>query len=344
MEESMTERISRYIDGDLGPDEIETLEARLESDPELRRELEGLTRVRTALRSFAIAKLDALVDPLLRGRPGGAASRPWVRWLATAAAVVLGVTVILEVERRSPPQSVANWQEIAQEKAAETREPFSLAPLPTSTVPEKDRPLGAVDHLVAETAPEIAPSTDADPAIGGWETFGNAGAGRGCVDSAGSSGPAIEVLGPLESAEEELRQGTRSAALSGKAARGDASSEPAYPDRVAAGALTETGKRVRSERSTAQAAAPEAQLFVFMEAKTAWRSFVPSSPCEAGRYSIRIRVQDGIVREVWPVANPPAPSRQVRASQLILGLEIGGVPDGQYSAEVVVEPRPPTTP
>ena len=316
MEESMTERISRYIDGDLGPDEIETLEARLESDPELRRELEGLTRVRTALRSFA--ELDALVDPLLRGRPGGAASRPWVRWLATAAAVVLGVTVILEVERRSPPQSVANWQEIAQEKAAETREPFSLAPLPTSTVPEKDRPLGAVDHLVAETAPEIAPSTDADPAI--------------------------EVLGPLESAEEELRQGTRSAALSGKAARGDASSEPAYPDRVAAGALTETGKRVRSERSTAQAAAPEAQLFVFMEAKTAWRSFVPSSPCEAGRYSIRIRVQDGIVREVWPVANPPAPSRQVRASQLILGLEIGGVPDGQYSAEVVVEPRPPTTP
>jgi hypothetical protein len=48
-----------------------------------------------------------------------------------------------------------------------------------------------------------------------------------------------------------------------------------------------------------------------------------------------------VVREVWPVANPPAPTNQVRASQLVLGLEIENVTDGQYAAEVVVEPRRP---
>jgi hypothetical protein len=76
-----------------------------------------------------------------------------------------------------------------------------------------------------------------------------------------------------------------------------------------------------------------------MEAETAWRGFEPDGPSEAGRYALRIRVEGGVVREVWPVANPPAPARQVRASQLVLGLEVDNVPDGEYAAEVVVEPR-----
>lgn len=323
MQESVTESLSRYIDGDLDPSEVEALEARLESDPELRRELDGLSRVRAALRSYAEgeeppSELDSLVDPLLRGRPGRSASRVWVRWLATAAAVVLGVTVILEVQRRSPSETMRNWQDVALEQAADRPEPFSLAPLPTSTVPEQERPVGAVDHLVAEPAPEIEPSTDPDPAL--------------------------EVLGPLESAEEAARtRGRGEAGGDDKAAPRGKSDAPTLADEGAFGAAPETGAHRKGARPVAEAPVPTAQIFVFMDAKTAWRSFEPHSPCEAGRYTIRIRVQDGLVREVWPVANPPAPSRQVRASQLVLGLEIEGVPDGQYTAEVVVEPKRRTT-
>jgi hypothetical protein len=75
-----------------------------------------------------------------------------------------------------------------------------------------------------------------------------------------------------------------------------------------------------------------------MEAETAWRSFEPERPCEAGRYTLRIRIENGVVREVWPVANPSATTRQVRASQLVLGLDIEDVADGEYAAEVVIEP------
>jgi hypothetical protein len=127
---------------------------------------------------------------------------------------------------------------------------------------------------------------------------------------------------------------------------------PAAPDRSKSAELTRedtasephpTTRTSSRSKGWPDAAAPSAggQLFVFMEAETAWKSFEPPSPSEAGRYSLRIRIEGDRVVEVWPVANPPATTRQVRASQLVLGLEIEGVPDGEYAAEVVIESREP---
>jgi hypothetical protein len=249
--------------------------------------------------------------------------------LASAAVVVLGVTVILEFQRREPPQTAMNWQEKARARASEPHEPFPLAPLPTSTVPEEERPVGAADHLVAAPDPEIEPSMEAAPPL---EVLGPLESAVDPADGAGRG--AEEALQAKGRAEESTTMGTTS---SGER------STTAPPNRTSAKgsapASPGTDARARSGWAAAGAQVSEGQVFVFMDAATAWRGFEPRAPCEAGRYAVRVRVQDGVIREVWPVANPPAPTRQVRASQLVLGLEIEDVPDGEYSAEVVVEPR-----
>ncbi len=339
MEDSVTERLSRFIDGDLDPVETEEIETAVTSDGKLRRELENLVRVRSSLRALADRdrppkKLDILVGPLLTGRPDTTLNRPWVRRLAAAAVLVLGVTVVLEVQRRQDGPTRTNWQERAlKDGAAEPTERFTLAPLPTASASADERPVGAADRLMSSPDPEIEPVLE--PA------------------------PALEVLGPLDDSpaigkKSGYREGPGPGAsinpsrreAEGKGNeeyRGVDESSAAAPDKGAVvPKLLQTGTATgRARSSSSDAAVAHAQLFVFMAAETAWRSFEPEGPCEAGRYALRIRVENGVIRAVWPVVNPPAPARQVRASQLVLGLEVENVADGEYSAEVVVESRRP---
>ena len=94
MDEATLITLSRYLDGDLTAAESQVLEARLEEDDELRLRLEGLKQTRLVVRNqadgeIAPPELDRLVVPLVRGRPPRVTARPWAKWLATAAAVVL---------------------------------------------------------------------------------------------------------------------------------------------------------------------------------------------------------------------------------------------------------------
>lgn len=343
MKGRMTERLSRLIDGELDSAESEELQAILKSDRALRRELDGLNRVRQSLRSLAErerppAELDTLVDPLLRGKPESALARPWARWMAAAAVVVLGVTVMLEVQRRQPDSALGNWQERALDgTVAEPTRGFSLAPLPTSSVPD-ERPRGAADRLVAAPEPEVNPAPEPAPAL---EVMGPLSNGS-VSEQKRDSGRRIDLTNGqpptrLEAGEQSAagRPNTRESEASAKSA---GNMVPSDPDRSKSTTDTrDSGTGTEDSGVTASGA----QLFVFMESETAWRGFAPDGPCEAGRYALRIRVEDGVIREVWPVANPPAPTRQVRASQLVLGLEVENVADGEYSAEVVIEPRHP---
>jgi hypothetical protein len=84
-------------------------------------------------------ELDQLVDPLLRGNPDVVVVRPWLRWVATAAAVFLGATVIIEVNRRNPGPSIESLAKVAKESHPEAAERFTLAPLPTSCFSDPGR-------------------------------------------------------------------------------------------------------------------------------------------------------------------------------------------------------------
>jgi hypothetical protein len=337
MDDPVIERLSRFLDDDLDPVDAGEVEQSVASDGELRRELESLVRVRSSLRALADReqppqRLDALVEPLLVGRPDTAIGRPWARRLAAAAVVILGLAVVFEVQRRHEGPAETNWQERAMKRAAaEPTERFTLAPLPTAPAPDEQRPVGAADRLLSAPDPEIEPVLEPAPAL---EVLGPLDQGDAFATKSGERGGS----GPVSS---NIPDGREAAAVGNEKSR--AADQPSAPlaDTAAAESkqLRSATTAGRARSSSSEAGVVTAQLFVFMAADTAWRSFEPDGPCEAGRYSLRVKIEGGVVRAVWPVANPPAPARQVRASQLVLGLEIDNVADGEYAAEVVVEPR-----
>ena len=346
MEDERIERLSRLIDGDLTPAEERDLRARLESDPALVADLTALTEIRRSLsvlatRERAPAVLDTLVEPLLRGRPEPIAIRPWVRWLATAAIVIAGLTVIFEVYFGHLARDVED--KLARrdlQPATEPTQRFALAQLPTSSVPPEKQLIGVGERLLASPIPDVELGHPS----------------------------ALEVLGPLkEAVGDELsppqdtvlgsRDKTKSEMAGVSAGRADESRAPGAPPAPRqAPEATATGKVVEVEAedvSTRGAAssgnrlwrdhttAGRGQLFIFVEEKTAWRNFETKAFCSPGRYAIRVKVSAGVVTEVWPVGGATADktSQRLCAGQLVVGLTLDGVPAGEYSAEVVVERR-----
>lgn len=340
-QENIAEQLSRHLDGDLDPDEERDLQSRLEGNPELQAELDALREIRTSIAELANRQgvpreLDPVIAPLLRGQPEPVAVRPWLRWFATAAAVVLGATVVVEVQRRDTGPGIESIAKSARETVhGEARERFRLAPLPTSSLPPQEQPLGASDRLLASPIPDLELE---EP-------------------------PPLNVLGPLdEGAWPQARDaelGGEGAAVmmpgkggaTGEAAAGEKGGDKKTGLEEGVGGRTAPHEAQPSaqadDRSDAlramDAATPigRAQLFVFIDGGSAWRAFTPESSCKPGRYAVRIVVLGGVVREVRPVggAASAAPTQRLCAADLVRELEIEGVPDGEYPAEVVVEPR-----
>jgi hypothetical protein len=337
-DETTSELLSRHLDGDLDADEKRALEARLEADLDLKAELEGMQQLRHSIASLASAErvppeLDQLVDPLLRGKPEVVVVRPWLRWLATAAAVFLGATVVIEVNRRDPGPGIESLAKAAKDSHTEGTERFTLAPLPTSPLPPEQQPLGVADRLLASPVPDVE------------------------LDEP----PALDVRGPLEEAEgPDSLDEVPSAASAGVTDEPAAMTAHAEAQKLSLEKsdrpLTESEpprqrEEVRTERGADQGdalrpwdVAPptgRAQLFIFIDGKSAWREFAPKDTCKPGRYAVRIVAVRGVVREVRPVggAASATPSQRLCAANLVLDLEIEGVADGEYPAEVVVKPR-----
>lgn len=352
VDDNALELLSRYLDHDLDDSEAHRLTVRIEGDQQLRLELEALKRVRASLREMAAtedppAAIDTILAPLMTGSAPSAGARPWLRWLATAAVVVLGLTVVLEVSRRRSYESTGNWPARAAERSAtETAGRFALAPLPTRAPGVEERPRGAAERLLTADGPEID------------------------VNSSGPAAP-LEVLGPLEApvgeaepAGGDSRDGDpEDFEMQGQAA-GTVTAEPRADRRFArtgsqssidgagtAEKLDETkADQAEARPSIGDESWPEAapfggQLLVFVEGRTLWQSFKPRVRCDPGRYAVRVRIEAGTVRKVWPVWKPlAAPTESLQASAMVLGLTIDGVADGEYAAEVVVELLPPDPP
>jgi len=344
MGDARVERLSRFIDGDLDKAEERDLRARLESEPALAAELTALIEVRRSLAALATrerapAALDALVEPLLRGRPEPIAVRPWARWLATAAIVIVGLTVIYEVNfGHRVPKVEDKLARRSSQPVLEPTQRFALAPLPTSSVPPEKQLIGVGERLLASPIPDVEPGHL----------------------------PALEVLGPLEEAVGDELSPPRDTDAGSKsrhegevagvsAARADesrAQAAPPAPPPTSEAKLKEG--RAKSNDASSEGAAisgsrlwrgqttiGRGQLFIFIGDNAAWLDFETTALCTPGRYAVRVKVRDGVVTEVWPVGGATADktSQRLCASQLVGGLTIAGVPTGEYAAEVVVEPR-----
>lgn len=345
MDEITVLLLSRYVDGDLGPAETSDLEERLRQDAQLQKDLAALRSLRSAVAATAErdeppAELDRLMEPLRRGVPEGPKVRPWLRWAGMAAAAVLAVTVVYEVDQRTPgPKLETRPRGADQSRAAEPTRRFALAPLPTASTPEEEQPLGAADRLLASPIPErevaVAP-------------------------------PVLEVLGPLNNEEEKVfathdagqphagevapappsgAMGDSDAAADGgrSAARKTLSSAEPMANRSTAPSTSEGGKR--NETATIGEMAPMSfdgagtgRLYVAVDGKTIWRGFDPKRRCPPGRHIVRLDIAAGVVVKALPFGGVQslAPA-ETCAADLVHGLEIEGVPDGEYRAEVVVD-------
>ena len=337
-DEDTNELLSRYLDGDLDSDEAGQIESRLASEPALRNELETMRQIRSSVAILAAAEtvppeLDAVIDPLLRGKPEPVVMRPWARWLATAAVVVLGVTVIIEVQRRNPRPNLEPLAKTSDDsRQAASAERFTLAPLPTSSIPPDEQPVGASDRLLASPVPDV--EVDAPPALevvgpleeGERATVADEVAGREMADRANQM--------PVEVAEARAKKaGDEQPAPAGAKMRQELRREDGL----------ETQPRGGEALQPWDAAQPmgRGQLFIFIDGRSAWREFVPTATCKPGRYAVRIVVSEGTVHEARPVggAAVSSPSQRLCAAALVLDLEIEDVADGEYPAEVVVESR-----
>jgi hypothetical protein len=346
MDDSLIELLSRYLDDDLSAAEADSLEERLRTDPELAAELAALEDLRTAVQRLADREeppdgLDSLVEHLRRAAPVRPGLSPWVRWLGAAATLMLGLAVILEVNRRHPAPSFDQpTLPNVRERAPQPTERFSLAPLPTSSIPEEERPLGASDRLLASPVAEVE------------------------FDEL----PSLEVIGPLGVSEVEAHDPQSvSEATAGKATAAGDRAEARDVDAVKSAATaarppTSSDERKRQSGRLDQAAEEGlqkpsaqdhaqgpvswtdekkpgvAQLFVFIDGQTAWVEFNSQTRCPPGRYIVRVNIVDGTVAEAWPLGGAPSspPSQRLCSGEIVLGVEVANVPDGQYQGEVVV--------
>jgi hypothetical protein len=344
MGDARVERLSRFIDGDLDRAEERDFRTRLESEPALAAELTALIAVRRSLAALATrerapAELDSLVEPLLRGRPEPFAIRPWARWLAAAAMVIVGLTVMYEVNFGH--RALDLKEKLARrslQPAVEPTEPFALVPLPTSSVPPEKQPIGVGERLLASSIPDIEPGhSPALEVIGTLEEVdGDDLSPPRDTDVGSKSRKEREIAGIEAARADELRAQAAPPAppptskvnqMKGRAKTEDISSRDAES----------SGSRLWRDQTTTG----RGQLFIFIEGETAWRDFETTAFCSPGRYAVRVKVSGDMVTEVWSVggATSDKTSHRLCAGQLIVGLTIAGVPTGEYAAEVVVGPR-----
>jgi len=339
------ELLSRYIDGDLDRADEQKLVGRLESERNLRSRLEELQRLRSSLsslagREHAPVELDALIEPLRRARPEAVSARPWVRWLATAAVAVVGLTVIVEVNLRGSRQPTPDASHAdKRQRSAEPTERFSLAPLPESSVPPEDQLLGVSERLLASPVPEVP--LDEPPAL---QVLGPLAVPRDSDNRARKEAEEKDVStasAPAKVGFADVATPPDTRAESGHREESMADSAPVTTGEAAPVGVQQSRQSPPNRPWDGEVSIGQAQLYIFFDGKTAWQVFEPRIRCEPGRYTVRIRIAAGVVREVWPVggATPGRRSQHLCSGELVRGLVVADVANGEYPAEVVVEPR-----
>jgi hypothetical protein len=340
MDEATNELLSRHLDGDLSPDEERELTTRLKKDVPLAAQLDAMRRVRSSVADLAAnervpAELDSVLEPLLNSHPESLPARPWARWLATAAVAVLGLTVVIEVNRRDPGPDIGAIARQAEKQAGRSEEPFALAPLPTSSLPAEEQPLGASDRLLASPIPEM--ELAAPPPLEVLGPLQQEVRSDGATDVSGDEAADAANVGAAM-AEKKAASGRAKKAITPPTTKSDQPAAAAQPEK---GGTREIYRDDAAQPWDEDSPKGRAKLFVFDDGRSAWREFTPSRSCKPGRYTVRIKISGGTVLEARSVGGAAAasPSQRLCAADLIIDLEIEDIADGEYQAEIVIERR-----
>jgi hypothetical protein len=321
MDEATAEQLSRYLDDDLSHAEVRELEARLTADPALAAELDALKALKRSVAAVADemeppAALDDLMEPLRSGAPHGHRRiHPVVRVVGIAAGLALAATVVLEVARRGPDETSILTDappEAASAPSADETRVFQLGPLPTSTVPEDDQPVGATDRLLA--SPPTEPKLD-EPVP-------------------------LEVRGPLSAAEKKAADKGRAQAETPSRSRPPAPAteekmkrEPTAGKEAPAVAALEVARQQKNDAPTEP---PVAVLLVGADGAVVATVRLPA-PVPAGSTVV---VKDGVIVELLADdldGEGGAPSSDW------LGRPVEDVPNGRYRIVLSAHGPPDST-
>jgi len=354
MDETLKELVSRYIDGDLDETESARLEARAKTDGELAAAIDGALELRKAVATLAAgmeppAALDRVMEPLRQSAPAPARSvRPVYRWLGAAAALVLGVSVAVEVARRNPEPTLRRPVSSQQRSAQDRDEIFELAPLPTAK-PDTNRPLGAADHLLEEKPPQpAAPEPSPLEVIGPLQTEATGTRDDGVSLSRESTrsselGPPSKgtstgnvAIGSLD--KKPTRQGLPST---------DDATESAIPAPAKSARLSARETRPEIAGAPGGKGAPDgapvgreqnAATLVVVRIDGADHALGVRLHCTAGVRPVRIEVVDGTVVKITRSTEEAGDEIDdgCRLDGLV-GSTLIGVGDGSYLAEIVTE-------
>lgn len=328
----IVELLSRAVDDELDGAEIERLSKLLDAKPGLRDELESMRELRNAVSALANTmnapeELDSVMEPMLRSAPAPVPTvRPAIRWLGIAAAIVVGVTVSVEMIRRNPqPAPVARAPVTADDQKI-----FELAPLP-SAVPGEARPIGATDHLVErQPSPPSIPEPEALVVVGPLDAATEADTDR-----------KAEVPAEPAAGREGESSGQIDARASGKRTKGHDDRErlpsSAALEGAASSPVVTAAKRQSAPPAVAGAsveAIRSATASVRIGGRQIWAG--PAAGCPAGRYEIILEVDAGVVRHVVVTETDGGHP----AECLLEGLEhaaVADVSDGAIAGVLIVE-------
>jgi hypothetical protein len=350
MDETLRELVSRYSDEDLDDEEAARLEERARTDAELAAEIRTESQLREAVAALAAGMeppeaLDRVMEPLRQSAPVPAQRvRPVYRWLGVAAAMVLGVTVAMEMARRNPAPSLSRPSPQRDRPVAEREEIFELAPLPTAN-PDDNRPLGAVDRLLEEVPPQpLAP----EPAP--LEVMGPLPTDTFLEDAVEpSSSPDSRVVPESEGLKSTVMDSPDPSMKKNLLAQPAASEEAASvapamkhrsraaEDREVTARVAEAGKAGRGAIA-GQRQVVMLEVVVRIDGTEVWTG--SSSACAVGTWAVRIEIIEHTVVAAEPRvggAKDEAP-RGCMPSNLI-GAILDDVRDGIYLAEIVVHPN-----
>lgn len=338
MDETLQELVSRYLDGDLDDAEALELESRANDDPVLAAEIESSRRLRRAVSDLARgmeppAALDRVMEPLRQSAPAPVPRvRPVYRWLGVAAALVLGVTVAMEVARRNPQPSFQQPAPARDPSAVDRREIFELAPLPTAQ-PDENRPLGAEDRLLDEepvepTAPEPQP----------LEVMGPLPEDEPAATAPRRMAPATEKRPAVEAEEAEAKVVAPPAPAVGRNELADRFDAPAKReksdasvDRDRSSVSRESGKGAALHQPQGDRPAASLAVVIHLDGVVYWSG--ETVDCGPGSWRGRIEIRDSVVVTLEPDEQEPGIGCD---PETLLASKLSRVEDGGYLVEIVV--------
>jgi len=265
-----------------------------------------------------------------------------------AAALVLGVTVAVEVARRNPEPTLRRSSPTRDRTEVDRREVFELAPLPTAQ-PDPDRPLGAEDRLLNEE-----PAEPSLPEPRPLEVMGPLPADEPSITTDLEVGPADQkMLADDEGAEEMVEetlidskmespatlgavaQAKESVGRRAEAERSSVAAQPAPALRQGAASGKAKDAAPVSARGAPEDAAPPTAS-VFLGDQLLWSG--SAGECPVGRWATLLIVRDETVMKIVDQIHRTGRDKVVVCRlEAFRGATLTGAQDGELMVTIVVE-------